>query len=91
MEVPGVDDDSPRVRVRDEDLDLVVVGLGLREGVVQHDVDVIDHGSVGVDLGHDDAIAVVVEHVGQPDQHDVVVVDQGDRDRPVGREWWARS
>ena len=81
MEVPGVDHDSARPRVVDQDADLVVVGLGLREGVVEHDVDGVVERLVGVDLGDDDPVAVVVEHLGDAEQHDVVVVDQGDRDR----------
>ena len=41
-------------------------------------------GPIGVDLGDDDAIAVAIEHVGQTDQHHVVVVDEGHRDRSGG-------
>ena len=76
MEVPGVDHDMAGVRVVDEDGDVVMVGFGLGEGVVEHDVDVIGHGPVGVHLGDDDPIAVRVEQVGQPDHDDVVVVDK---------------
>ena len=76
MEVPGVDHDVAGVRVVDEDRDVVMVGFGLREGVVQHDVDLVGHGLVGVELGNDDPILVRVEQVGQPDHDDVVVVDQ---------------
>ena len=39
MEVPGVDDDLACPRVVDQDGDLVLVGLGLGERVVQDDVD----------------------------------------------------
>ena len=46
MEVPGVDHDPPGQGVVDQRLDLVVVGLGLRERVVQRDVDVVDEGLV---------------------------------------------
>ena len=76
MEVPGVDHDVAGVRVADEDGDVVMVGFGLGEGVVQHDVDLVGHGPVGVQLGDDDPIPVRVEQMGQPDHDDVVVVDQ---------------
>ena len=82
MEVPGVDRHVAGVRVVDEDGDVVMVGLGLSEGVVQHDVDLVVHGPVGVQLGDDDPIPVRVEQMGQPDHDDVVVVDQRD---PYGR------
>ena len=85
MEVPGVDHDPAGAGVVDEDADLVVVGLGLGERVVQHDVDVVLDRLVGVDLGDHDPVAVLIEHVRQTDQHDVVVVDQRDRDRTVRR------
>ena len=76
MEVPGVDHDVAGVRVVDEDGDVVMVGFGLGEGVVQHDVDRVGHGLVGVELGDDDPILVRIEQMGQPDHDDVVVVDQ---------------
>ena len=46
-----------------------------------------DEVLVGVDLGDHDPVAVLVEHVGHADHHDVVVVDQrdGDRASPVSR------
>ena len=81
VEVPGVDDDPARSGLRDQDADLVVVGLRLREGVVQHDVDDVLDRLVGVDLGDDDPVPVAVEHAGRYPQHDVVVVDQRDGDR----------
>ena len=48
MEVPGVDDDVAGVRIAHEDRDVLMVGFGLREGVVQHDVHCVVHGLVGV-------------------------------------------
>ena len=60
--------------------DLVVVGFGLGEGVVEDDVDGVAQGLVGVQLGDDDSVAVLVEQV-RDAQHDVVVVDEGDGDR----------
>src|SRR5215203_985846 len=63
-EVPGVDDDASGVRVADEHRDLVVVGLGLGERVVEHDVDDVVDRAVGVELGDDDLVAVLVEDVG---------------------------
>jgi hypothetical protein len=80
VEVPGVDDDAARGRVRDEGRELVVVGLGLGERVVEHDVDAVGERRGGVDLGDGDAVAVLVEHVGEAREHDVVVVDEGDGD-----------
>ena len=60
-----------------------MVGFGLGEGVVQHDVNLIGHGPVGVELGDHDPIAVRIEQVGQPDHDDVVVVDHRYPDRRV--------
>ena len=82
MEVPRVDDDVTGARVVDEDGDVVVISLGLGEGVVQNDIDIIGDGLVGVELGDDDAFSVGIEQVGQPDHHDVVVVDERDAQRP---------
>ena len=81
MEVPGVDDDPAGVRILDEHPDLVVVGLRLGERVVQHDVDVVLERCVEVDLDDDDPVRVPVEHVRQTDEHDLVVVDERNRDR----------
>ena len=39
VEVPGEHDNSARVRVPNEDADLLLVGLRLGERVVEHDVD----------------------------------------------------
>ena len=39
MEVPRVDDHASRVRVLHQNGDVFVVGLRLREAVVEHDVD----------------------------------------------------
>ena len=39
----------------------------------------------GVEFGHDDPVAVVVEHVGNAHHHHVVVVDQRNGDRTLGR------
>ena len=66
------------MRVVDEDGDVLLVGFGLGEGVVQHDVDRIVHRLVGVQLGDDDPIPVRVEQMRKPDHDDVVVVDQRD-------------
>jgi len=62
-------------------LDLLVIGLGLREGVVERDVDGVVERFVGVDLGHQDAVAEGVEHRRDAGEHDVVVVDQSDENR----------
>ena len=64
--------------VVDEHFDVVGVGLGLGERVVQGDVDVVGDRRVGIQLGDDDAVRVGVEEVGQPDDDDVVVVDERD-------------
>ena len=85
MEVPGVHGDTAGVRVVDEHLDLVMVRLRLGERVVEHDIDVVLEGHVGVDLDDDDPIGVPIEHVRQTDEHDLVVVDERDRDRAGGR------
>ena len=81
VEVPRVDDDTAGAGVGDEHLDVVVVGFGLGERVVEDDVDVVDDRLVGGDLGDDDAVAVAVEQMGEADHHDVVVVDERDGDR----------
>jgi hypothetical protein len=69
------------VRVRHEHGDLLMVGLRLREGVVQDDVDLVDDRPAGVQLRYDDTVAVGLEHVGHPDDDHVVVVDEGDTQR----------
>ena len=69
------------VRAADEHLDVVVVGFGLGERVVQDDVDVVDNRLVGGQLGDDDAVPVAVEEMGETDHHNVVVVDERDVDR----------
>ena len=69
------------MRVVDEHLDPVLIRLRLCERVVEDDVDIIGHWFVRVDLGHDDAVSVVVEHVGETHEDDVIVVDQGDSHR----------
>ncbi len=76
MEVPGVDRDVACLRVANEDGEIVLVGFGLGEGVVQHDVGRVVHGSVGVELDDDDPILVGIEQVGQSDHDNVVIVDQ---------------
>ena len=85
MEVPCRPDPAG-VGVVDQDFDLVVVGLWLGERVVQHDVNVIDDWAVRVDLGNDDAVVVSIEEVGQPDEHDVVVINKRDADRTGHRD-----
>jgi hypothetical protein len=60
-----------------------VVRLRLGERVVEDDVHLVHDALVRVDLGDDDAVAVSVEHLGNAHQHRVVVVDEGDGDRPV--------
>ena len=81
MEVPRVHDDVVGTGALDEDGDVAVIRLGLGERVVQGDVDVIAEGLVGVQLGDHDAVAVLVEEVGEADHHDVVVIDQRNEDR----------
>ena len=81
MKVPGVDHDSARARVRDQNSDLLVIGFRLGERVVQHDVDGVLDWLVRVEFGDDDAVAVLVEHVGHAHQHHVVVVDERHGDR----------
>ena len=81
MKVPRVDGYTAGVRAADEYLDVVVVGFGLGERVVQDDVDVVDNRLVGGQLGDDDAVAVAVEEMGETDHHNVVVVDERDADR----------
>jgi hypothetical protein len=66
---------------------VLVVGLRLREAVVEHDVDGVVERLVAVDLGNDDALAVSVDDVGQAHQHDVVVIHErhGDGSGPGRR------
>jgi len=83
VEVPGVDHHAAGARVGHEDGDLGLVGLGLGERVVQHDVhDVLD-SLVRVDLHDAHAVAISLEHAGHPEEHDVVVVDQRHRNHRV--------
>jgi hypothetical protein len=81
LEVPGVDDDAMLTGMLYEHPDLAEVGFRLGEAVVEDDVDVVGYWLVGVDLGDDDPIAVLVEEVGETDEDDVVVVDQRDAQR----------
>ena len=60
-----------------------MIGFGLSERVVERDVDDVLDGLVGIELGDEHPIAIRVEHVRHPGQHDVVVVDEGDEDRPM--------
>jgi hypothetical protein len=76
MEVPRVDHDVAGVRVADKDGDVVMVGFGLGEGVVQDHVDLVVDALVRVQLRDDDPIPVAIEQMGEPDHDDVVVVDQ---------------
>jgi hypothetical protein len=69
------------VRVGDEGADLVPVGLGLGEVVVQGHVDGVLDGPVRRDLGDDDAVPVRVEHARDTGDDHVVVVDQRHPDR----------
>jgi hypothetical protein len=78
MEVPGVDRDATGVGVLDQHLDLGLVGLGLRERVIQDNVDLVLDSTSGVQLRDDDAVAVGIQHVRHADHHHVVVIDQGD-------------
>ena len=82
MEVPGVDNNTAGAWIVDQHRDVVVVGFWLSERVVQDDVDIVHNGLVGGQLGDDDAVAIAVEEMGEPDDHDVVVVDEGDVDGP---------
>ena len=61
--------------------EVVAVGLTLGERVVQGDVHVDGHRLVGGDLHDLDPVAVLVEHVGEPDQHDLVVIHEGQAHR----------
>ena len=81
MEVPGVDDDVTGVRVVDEDAISSWSASGWAKESYSTMSTSSSTGSFGVDLGDDDPVAVAVEHVGEPDQDDVVVVDQRDGDR----------
>jgi hypothetical protein len=83
MEVPGVDHHAPGSGAVYEYRDLIVVGLRLCERVVESDVDGVPDGFVGVDLGDDHPVAVLIEHVRHPDQHHLVVVHQRHGDRPT--------
>jgi hypothetical protein len=54
------------VGVVDQHADLVVIGLGLGEGVEQDDIDDVGEGFVGVQFGDPDAVLVGVEQVATP-------------------------
>ena len=71
--VPGVNDHLAGPRVGDQHVDLVAVGLGLRECVVQRDVDVLIDRLVRVDFDDEHAVAIPLEHLGQAEQHNFVV------------------
>ena len=91
MKVPGVHHDSAGAGIVDQDADLVVVGLGLGEGVVQDDIDGVLHGLVGVQLGDDHPVPVGVQHLGHAEHDDVVVIDQRDRERRLTGWWGTRT
>ena len=80
LQVPRVDDDAAAAGVPHQLRHLLLVGLRLREAVVEHDVDDILNRLVGVDLGHDHPIAVTIEDLGHAQDDDVVVVDERHRD-----------
>jgi hypothetical protein len=63
VEVPGIDHNVTRPRVLYQDADVVMIGLWLRERVIQDDVHRVIDGLVGVDLD-DGAVLVGVKHVG---------------------------
>ena len=64
-----------------EHVQLCFVRFRLGEVVVQHDVDLILDRLVRVQLYDGDAVAVLIEHVCQSGEDDVVVIDQSSRDR----------
>jgi hypothetical protein len=64
--------------------DLVVVGFGLGERVIQDDVNGVIDSHRRVELRDNDPVAVAVEHVGHAHQHHVVVVHERHDDRPAG-------
>ena len=83
MEAPGVDDDATGARIGDEDADLVVVGFGLGERVVQHDVDRVRDVHGGIEFGDDHAVPVPLEHACHAHDHHVVVIDECHGDRAL--------
>lgn len=89
VKVPRVHHDSVGTWIGHQHTDLVMIGLGLGERVVQHDVHRVVDGHGGVEFGDDDAIAVAVEHVGHPHDDDVVVVDERHGNGTV--LWWGHG
>ena len=65
------------VGVLDQHVDVVVVRLGLGEGVVEDDVDVLrPTGSLVSSSAIDDTVGIRIEEVGEADDDHVVVVNQ---------------
>ena len=81
LKVPRVDDDAACSRVVEQLSDLLMIRFGLREGVVEDDIDDGVHLAVRVDLCDDDAVAVFVEQVCHAFEDDVIVVHQRHDDR----------
>ena len=87
VEVPGVDDDPRHERVREQLGHLGGLAAGLGEGVEQCDLDGFLDGHGAVELDHGHPVGVRREHLGQPPDDDLEVVDDGDAQHPdmVGR------
>jgi hypothetical protein len=71
---------APGPRAVHENRNLIVVGLRLCERVVESDVDGVLDGFVGIDLGNDHPVPVLIEHVRHADEHHLVVIHQRHRD-----------
>ena len=76
VKVPRVHHYSAGTRISDQNGDLFVIRFRLGERVVQDDVDRVVDWRIRVELSDDDAVAVLIEHVGHTHEHHVVVVHQ---------------
>jgi hypothetical protein len=80
MKVPRVDHRASGTGMVDQYGDFALVRFGLGERVVQSDVYPFLNRGVGIDLGDHNPGLVLIEHVSQADEDNVVVVDERDSD-----------